>query len=78
MATSTVKMTAARSFVRSLNILLKFVRLYGFDHIRAGEQFQNAWSELRAAIPAGDESGLLLAPRVRTYFGWRTHRSRPR
>ena len=60
MATSTVKMTAARSFVRSLNILLKFVRLYGFDHIRAGEQFQNAWSELRAAIPAGDESGLLL------------------
>ena len=60
MATSTAKMTAARSFVRSLNILLKFVRLYGFDHIRAGEQFQNAWSELRAAIPAGDESGLLL------------------
>jgi PilZ domain len=60
MATSIAKMTAARSFVRSLNILLKFVRLYGFDHVRAAEQFQNAWSDLRAAIPAGDDSGLLL------------------
>lgn len=60
MATTTPKMAAARSFVRSLNILLKFVRLYGFEHTRSAEQFRTAWSELRAAIPLGDQTGLLL------------------
>ncbi len=60
MATTTPKMAAARSFVRSLNILLKFVRLYGFEHSRSAEQFRTAWSELRAAIPLGDQTGLLL------------------
>lgn len=54
------KMAAARSFVRSLNILLKFVRLYGLEHARSAEQFQTAWNELRAAIPMGDQTGLLL------------------
>ena len=54
------KMAASRSFVRSLNILLKFVRLYGLEHARSAEQFQTAWSELRAAIPMGDQTGLLL------------------
>src|SRR5579863_3202476 len=54
------KMAAARSFVRSLNILLKFVRLYGLEHTRSAEQFQTAWSELRVAIPLGDQTGLLL------------------
>src|SRR5579862_661381 len=54
------KMAAARSFVRSLNILLKFVRLYGLEHTRSAEQFQTAWSELRAAIPLADQTGLLL------------------
>ena len=29
------KMAAARAFVRSLNILLKFVRLYGLEHKRS-------------------------------------------
>jgi len=60
MATTTPKMAAARSFVRSLNILLKFVRLYGFEHTRSAEQFRTAWSELRTAIPLGDQTGLLL------------------
>src|ERR1700674_2673588 len=54
------KITAARAFVRSLNILLKFARLYGFDHTRTAEQFETAWSELQTAIPATNESGLLL------------------
>src|SRR5580700_11171351 len=54
------KMGAARAFVRSLNILLKFVLLYGLEHARSAEQFQTAWSELRAAIPMGDQTGLLL------------------
>ena len=54
------KATAARAFVRSLNILLKFARLYGYDHARVTEQLSTAWSELRTAIPEGAETGLLL------------------
>jgi hypothetical protein len=54
------KSTAGRAFVRSLNILLKFARLYGYDHSRTVEQLQIAGSELRTAIPAGTDAGLLL------------------
>jgi PilZ domain len=54
------KLTSARAFVRSLNILLKYGRLYGFDHARTIELFRTAWSELHDAIPAANESGLLL------------------
>src|SRR5229473_3520122 len=54
------KTTAGRAFVRSLNILLKFARLYGHEHVRTNEQLQIAWQELRSAIPMGTESGLLL------------------
>jgi hypothetical protein len=52
--------TAGRAFVRSLNILLKFARLYGYDHSRTVEQLDIAWRELRTAIPEGNETGLLL------------------
>ena len=52
--------TAGRAFVRSLNILLKFARLYGYDHSRTNEQLKVAWEELRTAIPDGSEGGLLL------------------
>ena len=54
------KTTAGRAFVRSLNILLKFARLYGYDHVRTIEQLGIAWRELRTAIPEGSESRLLL------------------
>ena len=54
------KTTAARAFVRSLNILLKFARLYGYDHARVAGQLRVAWEELRTAVPAGAETGLLL------------------
>src|SRR5262249_41746076 len=54
------KTTAGRAFVRSLNILLKFARLYGYDHVRTVEQLNIAFQELQTAIPAGTESGLLL------------------
>jgi hypothetical protein len=54
------KTTAGRAFVRSLNILLKFARLYGYDHARTIEHLDTAWRELRAAIPVGAEDGLLL------------------
>jgi hypothetical protein len=54
------KVTSARAFVRSLNILLKFARLYGFDHARTAAQFSTAWNELRGAMPQESETGLLL------------------
>jgi hypothetical protein len=54
------KTTAARAFVRSLNILLKFARLYGYEHARTIEQLQIAGQELHTAIPPGSEGGLLL------------------
>jgi len=53
---------AARAFVRSLNILLKFARMYDFGHPRTSKQFDTAWLELHTAIGSGSEndSGLLL------------------
>src|SRR5271154_7075219 len=54
------KSTSGRAFVRSLNILLKFARLYGFEHSRTIEQLDIAWRELHAAIPMGTDAGLML------------------
>src|SRR5215468_5409314 len=54
------KLAAGRAFVRSLNILLKFARLYGYDHARTTEHLTTAWNELRTAVPEGSEQGLLL------------------
>src|SRR5579859_4536550 len=54
------KSTAGRAFVRSLNILLKFARLYGFEHSRTLEQLDIAWRELQSAIPMGVDNGLML------------------
>src|SRR5579863_5679550 len=51
---------AARAFVRSLNILLKFARLYEFGHTRTGAQFETTWKELRTALDESGGSGLLL------------------
>jgi hypothetical protein len=50
----------ARAFVRSLNILLKFARLYEFGHVRTGAQFETTWKELRDALNESGGSGLLL------------------
>ncbi len=52
---------AARAFVRSLNILLKFARMYDFGHPRTAKQYETAWSELRTALGSENEAGLLLA-----------------
>ncbi len=50
----------SRTFVRSLNILLKFARLYEFGHVRTAAQFETTWKELRAALDESGGSGLLL------------------
>src|SRR5207244_9624882 len=42
-------------------LLLKVARLYGHEHARTIEQLQTAWQELRAAIPMGTDSALVLA-----------------
>src|SRR5271157_722226 len=51
---------AVRSFARSLNILLKTVRLYGADHERTTALLGTAWDDLRAALERSGEAGLLL------------------
>jgi hypothetical protein len=58
MATDT--RASARAFVRSLNILLKFARLYEFGHVRTAAQFETTWKELRSALDESGGSGVLL------------------
>ncbi len=58
---SNVRQTAARAFIRSLNILLKFARMYDFGHPRTVKQYDTAWAELRTALGTDDEAGMLLA-----------------
>jgi hypothetical protein len=53
-------LVAARSFARSLNILLKTVRLYGAEHERTTALMEAAWNDLRAALKFSGEAGLLL------------------
>src|SRR5215467_12000869 len=48
---------SARAFVHSLNILIKYARMYGYDHKRTEAQFETTWTELQNALPAG---GFLL------------------
>ena len=50
----------ARAFIRSLNILLKYARLYGLEHTRSARQFESSWTELQDAVQAGGTGGLLL------------------
>src|SRR2546427_91328 len=57
---STETRGGARAFVRSLNILLKFARLYEFGHVRTAAQFETTWKELRTALDDSGDSGLLL------------------
>jgi len=50
----------ARGFVRSLNVLLKFARLYGLEHSRSDTQFTSTWQELQEAVGTAGQAGLLL------------------
>jgi hypothetical protein len=43
-----------------LNILVKYVRLYGLDHKRTEGQFAVAWNELQEGLPKGTEGSFLL------------------
>jgi PBS lyase HEAT-like repeat len=51
---------SARAFIHSLNILVKYVRLYGFQHKRTEGQFEVTWNELQHGLPKDSEGGFLL------------------
>jgi hypothetical protein len=46
--------------LHSLNILIKYTRLYGVSHKRTEGQFQTAWNELQLAVPKTGDTGFLL------------------
>jgi hypothetical protein len=46
--------------VHSLNILIKYARMYGPDHKRTEAQFETAWNELQQGLPTAGEGGFLL------------------
>ena len=52
--------SSARAFVRSLNILLKFARLYQIGDVRTMGQLKTTWKELRLALDESGDTGLLL------------------
>jgi hypothetical protein len=51
---------SARAFVHSLNILIKYARMYGYDHKRTEAQFEMAWNELKQGLPTTGDQGFLL------------------
>ncbi len=53
-------LVAARNFARSLNILLKTVRLYGTEHERTNSLMGTAWDDLRQAMKLSGDAGLLM------------------
>src|SRR5258706_12691790 len=51
---------SAVAFVHSLNILIKYSRMYGFDHKRTESAFETTWKELQASLPVAGTGGLVL------------------
>ena len=60
MQTEAGRSASARAFLHSLNILIKYSRLYGQNHKRTEGQFQTAWHELQQAIPKNSDTGFVL------------------
>ncbi len=46
--------------MHSLNILIKYARMYGYDHKRTEGQFEITWNELQNGLPTTGDSGFLL------------------
>src|SRR5260370_20138506 len=51
---------SARAFVHSLNILIKYARMYGYEHKRTEVQFETTWKELQQGLPTTGDAGFLL------------------
>lgn len=58
--TDASRSASARSFLHSLNILIKYTRLYGTNHKRTEGQFETAWKELQEALPKSGDTGFVL------------------
>src|SRR5437763_2204717 len=58
--TDATRNASARAFIHSLNILVKYTRLYGVKHKRTEGQFQITWNELKEGLPKTGETGFLL------------------
>jgi hypothetical protein len=58
--TKGTRTASARAFIHSLNILIKYVRLYGFDHKRTTGQFEITWNELQQGLPKERDGNFLL------------------
>jgi hypothetical protein len=58
--TKGTRTASARAFIHSLNILIKYVRLYGFDHKRTTGQFEITWNELQQGLPKDRDGNFLL------------------
>jgi hypothetical protein len=54
------QVSAARAFLRSLNLLVKSARMYGFEHQRTTAQLNSTSNDLRAALPLSGSGGLTL------------------
>ena len=46
--------------MHSLNILIKYARMYGYDHKRTEGQFETTWKELLQGLPSTGDQGFLL------------------
>jgi hypothetical protein len=46
--------------VHSLNILIKYARMYGYEHKRTEAQFETTWKELQQGLPSTGDQGFLL------------------
>jgi hypothetical protein len=59
-AAQSARAASARAFVHSLNILIKYARMYGYDHKRTEAQFETTWNELQQGLPSTGDAGFLL------------------
>ncbi|HEY7679140.1 MAG TPA: hypothetical protein VIC04_01385, partial [Terriglobia bacterium] len=55
------KLVTIRAFLRTLNMLLKTVRMYGFDHVRSNEQMGAAWNDLQKSLAADGSFQIAVA-----------------
>ena len=46
--------------MHSLNILIKYARMYGYEHKRTEAQFELTWNELQQGLPVAGDGGFLL------------------
>jgi PilZ domain len=56
-----VQNPAIRNFLRSLNIVLKYARMYGMTHTQTIAQSGDSWERLQAVLSDGRKSGLQLS-----------------